>query len=288
MGLSDVVARLAELVGAAAIRLRQSQGRPTPSFGAAPAIPPARPQGAIPTLKMPTAKGWPQGLTPTAAPGLKVNAFARGLKHPRWIHVLPSGEVLVAEALMTAVPVKSFFDYAMFSTLKRAAAVGPSPNRITLLSDKDGDGVAEIRNVFLDGLNQPFGMALVGDTFYVGNTDGLVAFPYAAGARRIAAPGRKLIDIQDRWTLDAQPARQPRRRQALRRRRLAHQHRRRRHGRRGGQGGDLRARLKSGGSRSSPAACATLSASPGSRGPALYGRRSTSATASATRRRPTI
>jgi glucose/arabinose dehydrogenase len=90
----------------------------------------------------------------------------------------------------------------MFSTLKRAAAVGPSPNRITLLKDKDGDGVAEIRNVFLDGLNQPFGMALVDDTFYVGNTDGVVAFPYAAGANRIAAPGRKLIAFKTdgHWT----------------------------------------------------------------------------------------
>jgi glucose/arabinose dehydrogenase len=164
MGFSDVVSRLAELVGATAIWLRRSQGTAAPTFGASPAIPTARPQG-IPTPKMPTAKGWPQGLTPIAAPGLKVNAFASGLKHPRWIHVLPGGEVLVAEALMESVPIRSFFDYAMFSTLKRAAAVGPSPNRITLLSDKDGDGAAEIRNVFLDGLNQPFGMALVGDTF---------------------------------------------------------------------------------------------------------------------------
>ncbi|HME85818.1 MAG TPA: sorbosone dehydrogenase family protein, partial [Roseiarcus sp.] len=90
MGLSDVVARLAELVGAAAIWLRRSRGAPKPAFGGSPAIPPAKPQG-IPTLKMPTAKGWPQGRTPTAAPGLTVNAFASGLKHPRWIHVLPSG-----------------------------------------------------------------------------------------------------------------------------------------------------------------------------------------------------
>ena len=201
MGLSDVVARLAELVGAAAIWLRHSQGAPEPAFGGSPAIPPAKPQG-IPTLKMPTAKGWPQGRTPTAAPGLTVNAFASGLKHPRSIHVLPSGEVLVAEALMESVRSRRFFDYAMFSTLKRAAAVGKSPNRITLLSDKDGDGVAEIRNVFLEGLNQPFGMALVGETFYVGATDGVVAFPYTAGSSRIAAPGRKLIEFKTdgHWT----------------------------------------------------------------------------------------
>ena len=202
MGLSDVVSRLAEAVGAAAIWMRRAQGRPEPTFGPSPAIPAARPQGAVPTLKMPTARGWPEGRTPTAAPGLKVNAFASGLKHPRWIYVLPSGEVLVAEALMETVTVKSFFDYAMFSTLKRAAAVGPSPNRITLLNDQDGDGVAEIRNVFLDRLKQPFGMALVGDTFYVGNTDGVVAFPYAAGSSRITAPGRKLIGFKTdgHWT----------------------------------------------------------------------------------------
>ena len=203
MGLSDIVSRLAEMVGATAIWLSRSQGSARSRLSAR-----ARrsrrqdPRAAVPTLKMPTAKGWSQGLTPVAAPGLKVNAFASGLKHPRWIHVLPSGEVLVAEALMESVPIKSFFDYAMFSTLKRAAAVGPSPNRITLLGDKDGDGVAEIRNVFLDGLNQPFGMALVGDTFYVGNTDGVVAFPYTAGASRITAPGRKLIAFKTdgHWT----------------------------------------------------------------------------------------
>src|SRR5271166_3287174 len=128
MGLTDVVSRLAELVGAAVIWKRRSDGTLEPTFGPSPAIPPAKPQGGIPTLKMPTARGWPQGRTPTAAPGLKVNAFASGLKHPRWIHVLPSGEVLVAEALMESVPVKTLYDYAMLGILKRAAAVGPSPN----------------------------------------------------------------------------------------------------------------------------------------------------------------
>ena len=202
MGLSDVVSKLAEAAGAAAIWFRRSQGMPQPTFGGNPTIPPARPQGAVPTLKMPTARGWAQGRAPIAAPGLKVNAFASGLKHPRFIYVLPSGEVLAAEALMEKVPVKNLFDYAMFSTLMRAAAVGPSPNRITLLSDRDGDGVAEIRDVFLDRLNQPFGMALVDDTFYVGNTDGVVAFPYAAGSSRITAPGRKVIVFKTdgHWT----------------------------------------------------------------------------------------
>ena len=96
----------------------------------------------------------------------------------------------MAEALTVPEPIRTVFDYAMFSTMKRAAAVGDSPNRITLLRDEDGDGVAEIRNVFLEGLNQPFGMALLADRLYVGNTDGVVAFPYTLGASRIAAPGR--------------------------------------------------------------------------------------------------
>lgn len=171
-------------------------------MGAAPVIPAAKPQGAIPTLKMPTARGWDAGQTPVAAPGLKVNAFATGLKHPRWIYVLPDGGVTVAEALQEPGRVASLFDYAMFSTQKRAAAIGKSPNRITLLRDADGDGAAEIRETFLDGLNQPFGMALAGGAFYVGNTDGVVAFPYEPGAARITAQGRKLTAFKPggHWT----------------------------------------------------------------------------------------
>ncbi len=116
--------------------------------------------------------------------------------------MLPDGDVLVAEARPAADPVSSLFDYAMMSTLQRAAAVGASANRITRLRDADGDGVAETREVFLDGLNQPFGMALVGDTFYVGNTDGVVAFPYTAGAGRIDGPGKKIADFKPggHWT----------------------------------------------------------------------------------------
>jgi len=204
MSLSGVFARIVALIGASAIRWRRqlAAGEQPQAMGSTPSIPAAKPQGAIPTLKMPTARGWAQGQTPVAAPGLKVNAFATGLKHPRWIHVLPSGDVTVAESLFMPGPVRSLFDYAMFSTLKRAAAVGPSPNRITLLRDADGDGVAEIRETFLEGLSQPFGMALVGDSFYVGNTDGVVAFPYAAGTRRITAPGRKLTTFKPggHWT----------------------------------------------------------------------------------------
>ncbi len=176
---------------------------------------------------MPTARGWADGQTPVAAPGLKVNAFATGLKHPRWIHVLPNGDVLVAEA--TAGRRTGQERLRLRDVRPRCGAPPPwasAPNRITLLRDADGDGVAETREVFLEGLNQPFGMALLGDTFYVGNTDGVVAFPYAAGADRITAPGRKLAELQARRALDAQPAAEPRWPEALRRRRLAQQYRR--------------------------------------------------------------
>src|SRR6202142_1934521 len=210
MSLSGIFARVVASIGAAAILWRRQQGpAPEPAWGSAPVVPVAKPQGSLPTLKMPTARGWSDGQMPLAAPGLKVNAFATGLLHPRWIHVLPNGDVLVAES--SNVPrevMRSIFDYAMVSTMRRAGAVGVSANRITLLRDADGDGVAEIREVFLEGLNQPFGMALLGDTFYVGNTDGVVAFPYTPGATRITAPGRTLATFKPggHWTRSLLPS----------------------------------------------------------------------------------
>ena len=209
MSLSGAFARMVALVGHATIMWRRLQGSVhQQAVGATPTIPTARPQGSMPTLKMPTARGWEAGQTPVAAPGLKVNAFATGLKHPRWINVLPNGDVTVAEALFLPAPIKSVFDYAMVSTMRRAAAVGVSPNRITLLRDANCDGVAETREAFLEGLSQPFGMALLGDTFYVGNTDGVVAFPYTSGATRITAPGRKLTAFKPggHWTRSLLPS----------------------------------------------------------------------------------
>ena len=208
MSLSGIFGRIVALIGAVAIVVRRQGRRLEQAVGSAPVIPAARPQG-IPTLKMPTAKGWTPGQMPVAAPGLRVNAFATGLKHPRWIHVLPNGDVLVAEALTVAPQVRSVFDYAMISTMRRAAALGDSPNRITLLRDADGDGVAKTRETFLEGLNQPFGMALLGDTFYVGNTDGVVAFPYAAGASRITAPPTRSLTAfkpDGHWTRSLLPS----------------------------------------------------------------------------------
>src|SRR6202043_1879974 len=209
MNLSGIFAPIVALIGAAAVLWRRLQGVPhKPAWGSAPVVPAAKPQGSIPTLKMPTARGWTDGQTPVAASGLKVNAFATGLKHPRWIHVLSNGDVLVAEATQVPGPVRSVFGYAMQATMRRAAALGVSANRITLLRDTDGDGIAERRETFMEGLNQPFGMALLGDTFYVGNTDGVMAFPYVAGAERITAPGRKLTEFKPggHWTRSLLPS----------------------------------------------------------------------------------
>jgi glucose/arabinose dehydrogenase len=208
LSFSAVFSRVVALVGDAALLTRRLAGSaPEPAWGGTPAIPAAKPQGSIPTLKMPTARGWAKVQTPVAAPGLQVNAFAADLDHPRWIDVLPNGDVLVAESMTADRPPRSILDYAMVSTMRRADAMGVSANRITLLRDANADGVAEVRETFLQGLNQPFGMALVGDTFYVGNTDGVIAFPYTAGRTRIDAPGRRLTTFKPagHWTRSLLP-----------------------------------------------------------------------------------
>lgn len=209
MSLSSMFARVVAVVGGGALAWRRMQGaQPLPAWGNTPEIPAAKPQGAIPTLKMPSARGWSDGQKPTAAPGLKVNAFATGLDHPRWINVLPNGDVLIAESTQVAGKPRSVFHYAMQATMRRARALGVSANRITLLRDRDGDGVAETRGTFMEGLSQPFGMALVGDIFYVGNTDGVVAFPYTANADRITAQGKKLVTFKPsgHWTRSLLPS----------------------------------------------------------------------------------
>lgn len=183
------------------VALRRGRAPRSQALGTSPAIPDAKKQGIM-TLKMPTARGWDDGQVPSAAAGLKVNAFASKLQHPRWIEVLPNGDVLVAEALLQVDPPRGLMDRAMQATMRRARAIGVSANRITLWRDEDGDGVAETREVFLDQQRQPFGMALVGDTFYVGNTDGIVAFPYDDGATRLTGPGRRMVEFKPggHWT----------------------------------------------------------------------------------------
>jgi glucose/arabinose dehydrogenase len=202
MNLLSPIARVVAWIGAGMIMMR-TWGKETfpQAQGLNPTIPAAVPQG-IPTLKMPTAHGWRDGKTPAAAAGLKVNAFAPGLKHPRQLLVLPNGDVLAAEALTIPGPTRSAFDVAITATMARAGALGPSPNRIILLRDADGDGVAEFRSTLLEGLNQPFGMAVVGETLYVANTDGVMAFPFKVGETKITAPGRRLstYKTQGHWT----------------------------------------------------------------------------------------
>ncbi|MEO5677731.1 MAG: sorbosone dehydrogenase family protein, partial [Usitatibacter sp.] len=161
---------------------------PDAGVGPNPTLPPPT-HSLIPTVKVATAKGWPAGVTPSAAPGLRANAFAYGLEHPRTILVLPNGDVLVAETNAPPRPeagkgIKAFF---MKLFMKKAGAGVPSANRITLLRDVDGDGVAELKTAFLENLNSPFGMALVGDQLYVANADAVVRFPYRTGETRITA-----------------------------------------------------------------------------------------------------
>lgn len=172
-----------------------------PVFGTNPTIPEAKAQN-IPTLKMPTARGWDEGHAPTAAPGLRVDLMAEDLIHPRWIHVLPNNDVLVAEAIQGWGKIRSAFDYAIYSTMKRAAALGHSANRITLFRDTNGDGDFDQRELFLENQNKPFGMAMVNNQFYVGNTDGVVAFPYMDGITSIHGEGERLVEFKPggHWT----------------------------------------------------------------------------------------
>lgn len=175
-------------------------------IGSHPTLPPPNPT-LLPTVNIAPAKGWPVGATPQAAAGLAVNAFATNLDHPRWLYVLPNGDVLVAETNAPPKPedAKGIKGWVMKQVMQRAGAGVPSANRIALLRDANGDGSAETRTVFLQDLNSPFGMALVGNSLYVANTDGLVRFPYHSGATRISAPGVKVLDlpagsINHHWT----------------------------------------------------------------------------------------
>jgi glucose/arabinose dehydrogenase len=166
-------------------------------MGPTPQLPPPE-KALIPVVSVRKATGWRAGLRPTAAPGLAVNAFATGLDHPRWLYVLPNGDVLVAEtngpALKEDQPggIRGWFMKRYF---KKAGASVPSANRIALLRDADGDGVAETKTVLLAGLYSPFGMALVGDDLYVANTDALLRFPYHDGDLRITAAGATIARL---------------------------------------------------------------------------------------------
>jgi glucose/arabinose dehydrogenase len=174
--------------------------------GPAPSLP-APSTSLIPVINVVDAKGWPLDAKPVSAPGTAVTAFVRDLHHPRWLYVLPNGDVLVAETNAPKRPDdnKGLKGWFFKHYQKKAGGAVPSPNRITLLRDADSDGVAETRSVLLANLNAPFGMALIGRDLYVANTDAVVRFPYTPGATQIDAPPVKVVDlpagtINHHWT----------------------------------------------------------------------------------------
>jgi glucose/arabinose dehydrogenase len=164
--------------------------------GANPALPPPH-KTLLPTVNIAPARGWADSETPTAAAGTSVKAFARGLDHPRWLYVLPNGDVLVAETNAPPKPEdhKGLRNWVMGLVMKKAGAGTPSANRLVLLRDTDGDGVAETRTVFAENLNSPFGMALVGNDLYVADTDALVRLPYTPGATRAGGPAQPVVEL---------------------------------------------------------------------------------------------
>ena len=203
------VAALAVLIAACAetARLPVSAG-----IGTQPTLPPPR-HTLLPTVNIAPAEGWAAGAKPVAAAGTRVEAFARDLDHPRWLLVLPNGDVLVAESNAPPKPdaTPSIKGWLMKRVMKRAGAGVPSANRITLLRDSDGDGVADQRHVFLSGLNSPFGMALVGNDLYVANTDAVLRFPYQSGATRLDATAAVVTtlpagSINHHWTKNLIPS----------------------------------------------------------------------------------
>jgi glucose/arabinose dehydrogenase len=194
-----VLLGLAACSESAQLSVREGMG-PTPVL-------PSPVRSLIPTVNIAPVRGWPAAAKPTPAAGLAVNAFATGLAHPRWLYVLPDGDVLVAETDAPPKPEdgKGIKGWVMKLLMKRAGSGQPSPNRIVLLRDGDGDGVAETRSVLLQGLHSPFGMALVGDRLYIADTDAVVSVPYRDGETTIAATPTTLAPlpagpINHHWT----------------------------------------------------------------------------------------
>jgi len=205
--------RVASLIALLAIVLpgcdttmsRGPEVSPTSSLGPEPAMPEPAASRLIPTVQIAEAIGWPSGGKPVAAPGLAVSAFATGLTHPRWLYVLPNGDVLVAETNTPGTDKgHGIKGLVMRKTQAKAGAGVPSPDRIRLLRDADGDGRAETVAVFAQNLSSPFGMALIGSTLYVANADGVVSFPYQPGQTSVTATPKPLTDlpsgINHHWT----------------------------------------------------------------------------------------
>ena len=195
------------LAAACSTTLAHAQAPAMPvGFGPQPALP-APDKQFIPTVNVAPVQRWTAAQRPVVAPGLAIQAYARDLDHPRWLYVLPNGDVLVAETNAPPKPddSKGIKGAIMQMQMKKAGAATPSANRITLLRGMDSNGVAQTRSVFLQGLNSPFGMALVGNELYIANADALMRFPYETGQSTITAPGVKVMDlpggpINHHWT----------------------------------------------------------------------------------------
>jgi glucose/arabinose dehydrogenase len=177
---------------------------PSTQYGASPPLPSPQ-QYVLPPTRIAPAIGWGTTGVPTVAAGLEVRAFATGFEHPRQVYVLPNGDVLVVETNGPPAPINRPKDLLFGFFQGRAGSGAPGGNRITLLRDANGDGRPELRTIFIDHLNAPFGVALVGDQLYVADTDALLRFPYVAGATRITAPPVKVTDlpagaIDHHWT----------------------------------------------------------------------------------------
>jgi glucose/arabinose dehydrogenase len=182
----------------------QKVASPRIQYGANPVLP-APQQYLLPPMRVPPSAGWKQGRTPVVPAGLKVQAFATGFEHPRMVYTLPNGDVLVVETNGPAAPIYRPKDYVEEKVKALAGSSAPGGNRITLLRDINGDGVADVRTTFIDHLNSPFGLVLVGDSLYVANTNAILRFPYVSGETRITSPGTKLTDlpagpINHHWT----------------------------------------------------------------------------------------
>lgn len=206
LNLHPLTRTAALLVALAATNTAAMADDYAPGFGPDPSLP-APHKSMLPTVNIAPAKPWQQGQMPIAAAGFNVTPYATGLDHPRWLATLPNGDVLVAESNAPAqhdtnAGIKGL---VMKKVMKRAGAAVPSPDRIVLLRDSDGDGIAETRTVFIDKLHSPFGMVLVGDDLYVADTDAVMRYKYETGATQITTPGEKFIDlpagpINHHWT----------------------------------------------------------------------------------------
>ena len=189
------------LAGSMALALAQP-ATPGPGLGPNPQLPAPEKSGLVPTFNIAPAQGWPQGTQPQAPAGFKVTALARGLDHPRWVYTLPNGDVLVAESNKPPpaegaknVHSDGLRGLAMGLVMKRAGAGTPSANRITLLRDTDGDGVADVRTAFMQNLLSPFGMALVGTQLFIATADGVVKVPYETGQTSVNTAPVRVTDL---------------------------------------------------------------------------------------------